>query len=333
MKDKRCGSRCRIRRAMIYPLTLLCLIVVAFFVVSFLVAQPTWRTNPRSSASADPDQLRAHVVALSETFVPRDWTNPANLDKCAEYIAEHFANAGAEVEEQVFEARGSEYRNVIGRFAAGEGSRLVIGAHYDAFGPLPGADDNASGVAVLIELAQLLGENPPDREVELVAYTLEEPPLFRTEFMGSAVHARSLVEEGADVAGVIVMDMVGYFSDEPGSQSYPTPLMRLFYPGRGNFVTVVGRWDQGDWIREVKGAMVGRTQLPVHSLRAPQAIPGVDFSDHKNYWPHGINAVLLSNTGFYRNNAYHTANDTADTLDYERMAMVTVALFEAVRGL
>jgi hypothetical protein len=323
------SAKPRIRRAMIvYPLAVLFLALVAVFWVGCLITQPTFRSNRQSEKSVEPERLREHVVMMSETFHPRDWRNVGNLDKCAAYIAEHFAQVGGEVEEQVFEVQGSEYRNVIGRFGAGKGKRLVVGAHYDSHGITPGADDNASGVAVLLELARLLGDNPPTREIELVAYTLEEPPFFRTPFMGSAVHAQRLADEGAEVAGVIVLDMVGYFSDEAGSQSYPTPLMHLFYPGRGDFVAVVSRWDQGSWIRSVKGAMVGTTDLPVHSLRAPEWVSGVDFSDHLNYWPHGINAAMISNTGFYRNHAYHTASDTADRLDYERMAMVTVALFE-----
>jgi Zn-dependent M28 family amino/carboxypeptidase len=109
-------------------------------------------------------------------------------------------------------AHGRQYRNVIARFGVGLGSKLVIGAHYDAFGETPGADDNASGVAALIELAYLLGRNAPAREIELVAYVLEEPPFFRTPLMGSAVHAASISPEKEQIVGVIVLEMVGYFS-------------------------------------------------------------------------------------------------------------------------
>jgi Zn-dependent M28 family amino/carboxypeptidase len=270
---------------------------------------------------------------LSETFHPRDWEHKENLEKCADYIAMHLTNAGAVAESQVFEVEGQKYRNVIGRFGVGQGSKLVVGAHYDSCGDTPGADDNASGVAALIELAQLIGTNPPAREIELVAYVHEEPPFFDTDLMGSVIHAKSIAGQRDTVTGVIVLEMVGYFSDERGSQSYPARALHLIYPSRGNFIAVVGRWDQGDWVKAVKVGMKGATDLPVYSIRAPVSLPGIDFSDHRSYWPHGINAVMITDTAFYRNKEYHTVADTADRLDYERMGKVVVAVYEAVRAL
>jgi hypothetical protein len=319
----------------------------------FLIAQPTMCSNHVSIRTADsgnsrgqvegrhpvtsqettaaPGRLRGHVVALSETFHPRDWENPANLDRCAEYIAGQLKQAGAAVEFQDFKVEGNTYRNVIGRFGVGKQRKIIVGAHYDSCGETPGADDNASGVAGLLELARMIGGDPPDAEVELVAYTLEEPPFFGSPLMGSAKHAKSVAGEKERITGVIVLEMIGYFSDEPGSQSYPVPALKAFYPNRGNFITVVGRWDQGDWIKKLKTAMKGATDLPVHSFRGPESLPGVDFSDHRNYWPHGIPAAMITNTAFHRNKAYHTSGDTADRLDYDRMAKVVVGVFEAIR--
>ena len=305
-----------------------------FVVACTLVAQPMFESNQPSAASADESRLRADVEALSVKFHPRSWRDVENLDRAAEYIAGEMRRAGAEVEFQEFEARGRGYRNVIGRFGAGgDGRKVILGAHYDAYEDTPGADDNASGVAGLLELARMIGADPPDAEIELVAYTLEEPPFFRSPQMGSAVHAASVADERERIAGVIVLEMIGYFSDEPGSQSYPLALLRLFYPGRGDFITVVSRWDQGAWIRTLKGGVKGATPLPVYSFRGPAALPGVDYSDHRNYWPHDIPAAMITNTAFYRNPAYHTPQDTADRLDYERMGFVVVAVKEAVRRL
>ena len=149
--------------------------------------------------------------------------------------------------------------------------------------------------------------------------------------MGSAIHAESIAGEKSNITGVIVLEMVGCFNDEKGSQSYPSLLLRAFYPRRGNFIAVAGRWDQGDWIKAVKVGMLGSTDLPVYSIRAPSALPGIDFSDHFNYWPYGIKAVMVTDTSFYRNKAYHESEDTADRLDYDRMSMVVVAVFEALR--
>lgn len=307
------------------------IIVLVVMVVWYLVAQPTFRTNRRSSVSVDPARMKETVVMLSQTLHPRDWEHTENLSRCADFIGSHLTRAGAVLESQAFTVGGKEYRNVIARFGGGKGWKVVVGAHYDSFGTTPGADDNASGLAALIEVAYLLGQHEPHREVELVAYVLEEPPFFRSPSMGSFIHAKSLAGEKATLAGVIVLEMVGYFRDEWGSQSFPMPLLRFLYPSRGNFIAVVGPWDQGAWVKAVKGGMKGTTDLPVYSMRAPAALPGVDFSDHMNYWPFGYNAVMITDTAFYRNNAYHGLDDTAEHLDFIRMAKVATAVFEAIR--
>jgi hypothetical protein len=297
------------------------------------IAQPTLRKNHASALAVDAGRLKSHVCMLSQSLHPRDSEHLENLDQCADYIAGHFVNAGAAIESQAFEVEGKRYRNVIGRFGVGKGSKLVIGAHYDTYRGTPGADDNASGVAALIELAYLFGRDAPKREIELVGYVLEEPPYFGGSSMGSAIHAKSIAGEKASLAGVIVLEMVGCFRDEWGSQSYPSVLLRLFYPNRGNFVTVAGRWDQGDWVKAVKIGMKGTTDLPVYSIRAPAAVPGIDFSDHRNYWSYGIKAAMITDTSFYRNKTYHTSQDTPERLDYGRMSKVVVAVFEAIRVL
>lgn len=328
------GRRRPLRRRLLLSVArIVSAVAVIVSVAGCLMSQPTFGRNRPSAATVDAGRLRTHVVTLSETFHPRDWTHAANLERCAEYIAAHFTNAGAVVHSQPVIARGHEYRNVIARFGVGRGSKLVVGAHYDACGDTPGADDNASGVAALIELGYMLGRNVPDREIELVAYVLEEPPFFRTAQMGSAVHAASLSVEKDSIVGVIVLEMVGYFSEKRGSQSYPSPLLRVAYPGRGNFIAVVGRWDQGPWIKRMKVGMKGTTDLPVYSIRAPAVLPGIDLSDHLNYWPFGFNALMITDTAFYRNRAYHQKDDTADRLDYQRMSSVVVAVFEAMKSL
>lgn len=298
-----------------------------------MIAQPSTRSNTASAKTADSERLRAHVMALSETFHPRDFQHPDNLNRSADYIAEHFKKAGAEVEMQEFVFENVTYKNVIGRFGVGEAKKIIIGAHYDSCGHTPGADDNASGVAGLLELALLIGAKQPDAEVELVAYTLEEPPFFGGPDMGSVVHAKSVAAEKKRIVGVIVLEMIGYFSDEPGSQSYPLPLMNTYYPDRGDFITVVSRWNESEWIADLKAGMQGATDLPVYSFRGPMWVAGVDYSDHRNYWPHDIPAAMVTNTAFYRNTTYHTEHDTADRLDYKRMGKVVVAVYEAMSDL
>ena len=270
---------------------------------------------------------------LAGTLAPRSVAHPRNLDAAASYVTARLAENGAEVSLQRYEVSGSEFRNVIGRLGPDTAERVVVGAHYDAAGPFPGADDNASGVAGVIELARVLAGAPLQRAVELVAYPCEEPPFFRTPYMGSMVHAASLRDEGVRVKAMIALEMIGYFSDEPGSQSFPTPLLKPFYPSRGNFITVVGKLGQGPLIRRVRRAMRGGSPLPVRTIQAPRAIPGVDFSDHASYWAAGFDAVMVTDTAFYRNPHYHTARDTPDTLDYRRMAMVVEGVRSAVVAL
>lgn len=307
------------------------LVALLAWVGACTISQPSFRSNRRSGETVDSEKLKAHVVMLSQTFHPRDWSHWGNMERCADYIAMHFTHAGAVVESQRFDVNRKAYRNVIGRFGSGQGPKIIVGAHYDSCGDTPGADDNASGVAALLELAYLLGKSPTAQNIELVAYALEEPPFFNTEQMGSVIHAKSVV--GQQIKGVIVFEMVGYFSDEPGSQSFPSALLKMWYPNRGNFIGVVGPSDQGAWIKRVKVGMKGATDLPVYSIRAPAAIPGIDFSDHASYWPHKIQAVMITDTAFYRNEAYHQAEDTSDRLDYLRMSKVVVAVSAALRTL
>lgn len=302
----------------------------ALVVLWLLLAQPSWRRNNRVVGSLDPNRLREHVELLSQILYPRNWRQVQRLERAADYIETQFRAAGAEVERQPIQVGGATYYNVIARFNSEAGPRVVVGAHYDAWEDTPGADDNASGVAALIELAYLIGAGGVTSFVELVAYVLEEPPFFRTDQMGSVAHAAMIARDSTPTRGVIVLEMVGYFSDEPGSQQYPIPLLRFYYPGRGNFIAVASRWDQGAWVRRVKAGMKGATDLPVYSIRAPSWLPGIDMSDHRSYWPHGIPALMVTDTAFYRNTTYHTRKDTADRLDYARMAHVVMAVYAAL---
>ncbi len=166
--------------------------------------------------------------------------------------------------------------------------------------------------------------------MDLVAYTLEEPPIFRSENMGSAVHAASLNDQGIDVRLMISLEMIGFFSDEEDSQAFPASILKLFYPTRGNFVSVIGSIGDARMTRRTKKGMKGVAALPVYSMNAPKFVPGVDFSDHLNYWAAGYPAIMVTDTAFYRNRAYHTDKDVADRLDYERMALVVEGIFNAV---
>lgn len=292
------------------------------FLVWFVVTQPfTGATNHDTKIDVSNTNLRRHVYTLSETLPPRA-PDPAALDIAAAYIRSEFTRHSDRVRDQEFQVEGKTFRNVIARFGPATGPRIVVGAHYDTAGGLPGADDNASGVAGLIELTRVLGSAPPPTAVDVVAFTLEEVPFFRTGQMGSAVHAQALRTDAVNVKLMLSLEMIGYFDDRPNSQSYPMPLLKLFYPSTGNFIAVVGNLSQLRVVRNTKRIMSGATALPVYSLNGPSSIPGVDFSDHVNYWHQGFPAAMITDTAFYRNSAYHSPEDTADRLDYDRMAQV-----------
>ena len=314
------------------------LVVLIFLIVLivfwFWMTQPLFsRAQPSSERTVDPSRLEAHVRKLSIELGPRDVDHIENLDRVAAYIKDEFSQTSAHVSEQVYRVQGKTYRNVVTQFGPASEERIVVGAHYDTAGPLPGTDDNASGVAGLIELARLLGRQQPPLRVELVAFSLEEPPYFRTTGMGSSVHAQSLRNQNVRVRAMISLEMIGYFSDAPSSQSFPIGVLSAFYPSTGNFISVVGRLSDGLLVRKTKSAMRNATPLPVYSINAPQFVAGVDFSDQLNYWQAGYSAMMITDTAFYRNRNYHTAQDTAEKLDYKRMAMVVEGVYAVVNEL
>ena len=313
--------------------------------IYWLVTQPFVVAHPSAPPSVDITALEAHVRALSDTFYPRSFDQLEKLDAAAAYVKSEFLRTGSKVEEQVFDVEGAQYRNIVARYGPDTGRFLVIGAHYDSFADslsgdqpkgysrkthTPGADDNASGVAALLELGRLLARAPPSIGVELVAYSLEEPPHFRTEAMGSSRHARQLRKSGREPVLMISLEMVGYFSTERGSQAYPLRMLRHIYPDKGDFIAIVGRVQDWSATRRVKGAMLGASDLPVQSMNALPMLAGVDFSDHLSYWNEGFSALMITDTAFYRNPHYHSAGDTADRLDYARMAKVVQGVYAVI---
>jgi Zn-dependent M28 family amino/carboxypeptidase len=322
-------------------LSKMCLFIVATLIAAvawlfFAVSRPVFLSAPIVTKSALigadlPAKLRAHVETLVHAFHPRDHTNLTRLDQTSEYIQKHLIAVTPNVEFQTYAVSGKNYRNVIARFGPDTADVIVIGAHYDVFDKLPGADDNASGVAGLIELAHALRDAKLTQRVELVAYTLEEPPYFRTSNMGSAVHARSLKAANKRVSLMLSLECIGYFSDEPESQDLPSPIMKLMYPTTGNFIALVGHYRDGALSKRVKEVMANATVLPVYSINAPAIVAGIDFSDHLNYWNEGFVGMMVTDTAFLRNKNYHTANDTPEKLDYKRMALVVEAVAAVVK--
>ena len=292
----------------------------------FLATQPFVAARPWSGEKASSRSLEDHVRMLAE-MLPERSDDADKLDAAAGYVFSEFHKHG-QPEFQTFDVRGIEYKNVVLPFDENSPRTIVVGAHYDAYAGLPGADDNASGVAGLLELARLLRQTRPAINVELVAYALEEPPYFGTHDMGSHHHA-----SGTDAELAIVLEMIGYFRDEPGSQHYPLPLLRQLYSDRGDFIALVGRFQEIPTVRTMKSAFLGAAGIPTYSLTFLPSIPGVGLSDHSSYWAKGRNAVMVTDTAFERNPFYHTKDDTPEKLDYERMAEVVNGIYASLFAL
>ena len=277
-------------------------------------------------------RLESHVRALAA--MKRGWDSPG-LEKAARYVSNALTGMGFQVRDQSYEAQGRTYRNVIVNIGPATAPLMVIGAHYDSFASLPGADDNASGVASLLALARLLKarENHLKYRYELAAWTLEEPPFYDTVFMGSYVHAAALKKAGTPPRIAISLEMLGYFSDKANSQSFPIPQMAQLYPTTGNFITLVGRPEDGKEVQRFKAAFQKAKRIPVEALLAPTQVKGIDFSDHRSFWAHGYRALMITDTSFYRNGHYHKETDTAERLDYSRMAAVVKSIDFALKTL
>lgn len=280
------------------------------------------------------DRLYRDVEFLTSLHPARNYRNPESLEKSANYIKEAFEKMGTAPSEQAWLAEGREYKNIIATYNPDKSKRLIIGAHYDVCGDQPGADDNASAVAGLLETARLLFAQQPslNYRVDLVAYCLEEPPFFATKSMGSYVHAASLNKSGADVMGMICYEMIGYFSDAPGSQSFPSPQLAKLYPSTGNFIIVVGIEKYKAFTEKVYGLMKKGAGVDVQVISFPPGYGSeyAGLSDQRNYWTFGFPALMINDTSFLRNPHYHLPSDTIDTLDFEKMAEVVNSAYRAV---
>jgi Zn-dependent M28 family amino/carboxypeptidase len=290
-----------------------------------------WSNAAAAPPSPDPEidlaALRATVAYLTSLNPPRSSANPASMALAADYIAGKFTDYGLHPVRQEFVAAGVTYANIIAAVGPEAGERFIVGAHYDVVAGTPGADDNGSGVAALLELARFARKAAKHLScrIEFVAYALEEPPHFGTETMGSYVHAASLHESQVKVRGMLSLEMLGYFTSAENSQEYPLGLMKLFYPRRGDFIGVVGNFASSSLVSTV-ARHLETPNLEVRTLRAPPFLAGVDLSDHRSYWAFGYPAAMVTDTSFYRNPHYHQDTDTIDTLSFEKMG-------EVVRGL
>lgn len=276
--------------------------------------------------------LRSHVAAIASR--EHNVFQPAALEASAQYIEKVLAGLGYSVADQRFRAGPVEVRNIEVEVEGGtRASEIVlVGAHYDSVAGAPGANDNGSGVAAMLELARLLRGPASGRTLRFVAFVNEEPPFFLGDDMGSRRYARRSKERGEAIVAMLSLETIGYYSDQPGSQRYPLPL-GLFYPSTGNFIGFVSNLSSRPLLHEALASFRRHAAVPSEGVAAPAWIPGVDWSDHWSFWQEGWPALMVTDSALYRYPHYHTAQDTPDKLDYERLARVVTGLQGMVRDL
>lgn len=281
------------------------------------------------------ERLKRHVIAIASK--PHNVTHYAELERAAAYIEAELTALGYEAQSQVFEADGKPVRNIEVVIPAeksnGAPLSLVVGAHYDSDGDAPGANDNGTGAAAVIELARMLKDvTPGNKSLRLVLFVNEEDPYYRTDQMGSLQYARSLKERGERVAGMISLETIGFFSDAPGSQEYPFPFGFIF-PSTANFLSFVAMPGSRTFLHEVLGAFRRNTMIPTMGGTAPDLFEGIGWSDHWSFWQLGYPAVMVTDTALYRYPYYHTPEDTPEKVNYEMLARVTIGFEKTIRDL
>ena len=274
------------------------------------------------------DALREHVDALSVDIGPRTPLSPGSLVRAANYITSVFEDAGLSIKEQNYQYYDQRVTNVLAAApaSAGASAYYVVGAHYDTVPSTPGADDNASAVAVMLELAGRLQHERLKVPILFAAFTLEEPPAYLTGHQGSRIFVRSCQKNGDRVLGAIILEMVGYTAPR---QHYPFLPRWPGYPGQGNFIGIIGNWRSLRFGRAVVRGLRKNTDLAVESLFLPfdgRILPETRLSDHASFWDAGLPALMVTDTAFFRNPNYHLPSDTIDTLDFTFMAELVKSL-------
>ena len=313
---------------MIFRLVIFSIIVMCIAKVSTL----GWRFFTDSSINLSKNEVETKinlqniVKHLSHDIGNRNYAAPYQLNQTADFIVESLQNLEYKITIMPYQVNGQTFKNIIAEKETNVDSNecIIIGAHYDTcFNP--GADDNASAVAGLLELARLMREENTKTHIKFIAFVNEEPPFFMTENMGSRVYARKAKESGEKIKAAIILEMIGYYSDKRNSQRY-LPLMGLFYPNQGNFIAIIGNFSSNHIVSKMLKSWKKHSKFPIEGLVSPSFLPGISYSDHWSFWKERFPAVMITDTAYLRNPNYHQQTDLHDTLDYEKMALVVHTL-------
>ena len=279
-------------------------------------------------------RLLGHVAMLAGGIGERNMFNYAELQKSAEYISDRLREMGYKVKTETYLVEGRASANLVVEI---QGKRrpeeiVLVGAHYDSVAGSPGANDNASGVAGMLELARRFRKSEPAVTLRFVAFVNEEPPFFMTRLMGSRVYAAEAKKRGDKITAMLSLETIGYYSDASGSQQYPPPF-HLFYPDTANFIGFVSNPGSAFLLRRCIESFRTSTRFPSEGLAAPEIVQGVGWSDQWSFWQEGYRGLMVTDTAPFRYPHYHRSSDTPEKLDYDRMARVVEGIGRVVEEL
>ena len=287
------------------------------------------------------EELRANVQKLAGEIGERNMWHYAALNAAADFIEDSFSRAGLRTRRDSYEIRGQTCHNIEAEIAGSQQGAavsspppiVIIGAHYDSVFGSPGANDNGSGMAATLALARRFASAKPKHTLRFVAFVNEEPPYFLSGEMGSQVYARRCKERGDKISAMISLETIGYFSDAPHSQTYPSPGLGMFYPNVGNFIGFVSNVKSRALLRRVVTLFRKHAKIPSEAASLPAFIPGVSWSDQWSFWQHGYPAIMVTDTAPFRYPYYHSSNDTPDKLDYDRFTLVVGGMEKVIEDL
>lgn len=322
--------------ALLSPLVFVLLLYLAMYLIlapDMAHRNSEFITSDREAALAV--VLEKHVRVLAEEIGNRSFGNYENLEKAGAYICRRWSESGLTAAREEFLLEEKPVANFFVEFKGTSYPEeiIVVGAHYDSVGnTCPGANDNGTGVAALLEIAARFKSFSPQRTLRFVAFVNEEPPYFGTDSMGSAVHARGCKDRQEKIVGMLSLETLGYYSNEPKSQKYFFPL-NWFYPKRGNFIALISNRGSKEFLARVSSSFRSHTDFPSLTLAAISFLPGISWSDQWGFWRDGYPAVMITDTAPFRYPHYHLDTDTFEKVDYERLSRVVNGLEEVIKDL
>jgi Zn-dependent M28 family amino/carboxypeptidase len=279
------------------------------------------------------EELRADVQMLGGEIGERNMWHYPQLNAAADFIENSFSRAGLRPRRDSYNLRGQSCHNIEAEIRGAHPQILLIGAHYDSVFGSPGANDNGTGVAAMLALARRFADKKTEHTLRFVAFANEEPPYFLSNEMGSFVYAGRCQTRGDQISAMISLETIGYFSDAPHSQTYPTPGLGVFYPKVGNFIGFVGNVGSRALLRRAVALFRKQAKIPSEGAALPAFIPGVSWSDQWSFWQHGYPGIMITDTAPFRYPYYHLASDTPDKLDYDRFALVVSGMEKVIEDL